>query len=304
MTFTARMILILTLLMPFAAELAAQETSTTDTATTTAADTTTTAATTTATETPADGTEVAGSTRSSYEVRNQFTTILRRSAPELTTILAHEPSLLANDAFLAQYPDLARFVAEHPEIRTHGRFYLAEFPTNRRSLLDEIIEPMLIFAVFALVAFALAWLIRTVIEQKRWNRLSKTQSEVHNKILDRFGTTAELLEYVKTPAGTKFLESAPIPLHAEAPSSGGRRNLPMNRVLWSIQLGVVVAIGGLGMLLISLRHADESGEALFVLGAIALSVGAGFIASAAVTLLLSRRLGILERPTGESELVQ
>ena len=43
---------------------------------------------------------------------------------------------------------------------------------------------------------ALAWLIRTLIEQRRWKQLSRTQSDVHNKILDRFNTTEQLLEYI------------------------------------------------------------------------------------------------------------
>ncbi|HJX29810.1 MAG TPA: hypothetical protein VJ885_18055 [Thermoanaerobaculia bacterium] len=43
---------------------------------------------------------------------------------------------------------------------------------------------------------------------------------MHNKILDRFNTTEQLLEYIRTPAGSKFLESAPIPLHVERPASG------------------------------------------------------------------------------------
>lgn len=86
-------------------------------------------------------------------------------------------------------------------------------------------------------------------DQKRWNRLPKTQAELHNKILDNFGTTSELLEYVKTPAGTKFLESAPIPLHEQTVTP----NAPLARVLWSVQIGVIASVGALGMLLVSDR---------------------------------------------------
>jgi hypothetical protein len=137
--------------------------------------------------------------------------------------------------------------------------------------------------------------VRTIIEQKRWNRLSKTQAEVHNKILDRFGTTSELLEYVKTPAGTKFLESAPIPLHEEKVP----QNAPLARVLWSIQIGVVLAVGALGMLLVSFRFEKESAQGLFAMGMIGFCVGAGFIASAIVSIVLSRRLGLWKEETAE-----
>jgi small-conductance mechanosensitive channel len=159
-----------------------------------------------------------------------------------------------------------------------------------------VFEALIIFATFLLVALALAWLLRTIIEQKRWSRLSRTQSEVHNKILDRFGTSEELLAYVRTPAGTRFLESAPIPLHAERPAQGAPQSAPLTRVLWSIQIGVVVAVGSLGMLLVSIPFDGEGARALFVLGAIGFCVGVGFVASAAVSLVLSRRLGLWEPP--------
>jgi hypothetical protein len=155
-------------------------------------------------------------------------------------------------------------------------------------MVGEVLEGLTNFAVFSLIAFALSWLVRTIIEQKRWSRLSRTQSEVHNKILDRFSTSGELLDYIRTPAGTKFLESAPIPLHTES----APQNAPLSRVLWSVQIGVVVAAASLGMILVSGRLEKESAQELFALGMIGASIGVGFIASALVSVFLSRRLGL------------
>lgn len=284
MTPVTRMFLIVLLAMPLAAGLSAQETTTTAEATTG----------TVATETAAPAVETETAALSSYEVRNRFTALVHNSAPELATILGLQPNLLANKEFMAGYPEIAQFVAEHPEVISRPRFFLAEFGdrTYRAGPLEQILEPILALLGILLVAMALLWIFRTWIEQRRWSRLSRTQSEVHNKILDRFGTSAELLEYIRTPAGTKFLESAPIPLHAErAP-----QNAPLGRVILSIQAGVIVAAAGLGMLLVSLRYSDDSGEGLFALGAIALCIGAGFIGSALVTLVLSRRLGLWAAP--------
>lgn len=298
MTSATRLILILMLALPGA--VAGQEVSTTaqpSTTTTSSAPATTDTSTTAAepaAPTPAATNETGELRPSSYEIRNRFSALLRRSAPELTRILVIEPSLLSNEAFVAQYPELQRFVERHPEIRQHARFYLAEFEHPRRESgpVEEVIEPLLTFAGILLLAFALAWLVRTVIEQRRWSRLSRTQNEVHNKILDRFGTSAELLEYIKSPAGTKFLESAPIPLRSEPVSQPA----PLTRVVWSIQAGVVVATAALGMLLVSLRYSAEAGQGLFAMGMIGLCVGLGFIGSAAVSLILSRRLGLWPAP--------
>lgn len=273
MDLITRSILTLALILTMALPLFAQESTSTAEVTTTA---TTTAA-------PAE-------TRSSFEIRNELSSLLRQRPPEVATILQLDPSLLSDESFLAKYPELRNFTAAHPEVRHNPRFYLEEFesPRPRRGLAEDVLEGLTIFAVFILIAFALAWLVRTVIEQKRWNRLSRTQSEVHNKILDRFSTSGELLDYIRTPAGTKFLESAPIPLHAES----APQNAPLSRVMWSIQIGVVIAAASIGTLLVSGRFEKESSQELFALGMIGASIGAGFIASAVVSLFLSRRLGL------------
>ncbi|HEX2254468.1 MAG TPA: hypothetical protein VHQ65_14460 [Thermoanaerobaculia bacterium] len=247
-------------------------------------------------QSPATSGAVAEPAGGNHEVRTNLHALLRDHPPELRQLLTLEPALLSNAEFLTRYPELAAFLAGHPEIRRNPHFYLPPYETARRSpLLADIAEMMTVFASFLLVALALGWLVRTLIEQKRWNRLSRTQTEVHNKILDRFGTSDELLAYVKSPAGSRFLESAPIPLHADRPAA---QSPPLPRTLWSVQIGVVVAAGALGMLLVSLRSDAETAQALFALGAIGLCLGAGFIASAVVSMILSRRLGLWAPPAG------
>ncbi|HWW61711.1 MAG TPA: hypothetical protein VN181_10125, partial [Thermoanaerobaculia bacterium] len=257
-----------------------------------ATETTSTAVTTTAT--PMTTT----TSSSSEEVRARFSTVLRESPPQLAGILVLEPTLLSNSAFLAGYPELARFVAEHPEVRLHPAYYLEEFdrPVNNRPF-DNVVERLTEFLVALTVVLAFAWLIRTLIEHRRWSRLARVQSEVHNKILDRFGSSEELLQYIKTPAGSKFLESAPITVYSDqAP-----QNVPMARVLWSIQLGVVIAAASIGMVIVSRQLAGEGAQALFALGVIAFSIGVGFIASALVSLFMSRRLGLWQPSDTPSE---
>lgn len=308
MPLVARLMLILVLLPALGGVVSAQEppasTATTATAAATPVDTTTTtAATSTAAESAesAEQTEAATTTappvRNSYEVRNLFTNVLRQLPPDLAPLLKLEPTLMTNDQFLAGYPELAKFLAAHPEVARNPRFYLAEFPYpgGNSSALDEIIEAMLMAILWLLSLFTLSWLIRTIIEQRRWNKLTKTQSEVHNKILDRFGSSEELLAYIKTSAGSKFLEAAPIPLRTE-PEPSAQKNLPMTRIMWSIQLGVVAAVASLGILLVSLRFEGETSQGLFAIGAIIFTIGAGFIASAVVSLILSYRLGLWQGP--------
>lgn len=269
MTLSARTILILMLVLAPAGRLIAQET-------------------------PAAGPAENRSSNRHYEVREQLTRLLQRHPDELWMLLKLDPALMTNDAFMSGYPEVQELLVRHPEILKNPRFYLSQFrsPAQERSVLGDVIEILAAVGGIGLSVVALAWLIRTLIEQKRWKQLSRTQSEVHNKILDRFNTSEQLLEYIRTPAGGKFLESAPIPLHAERPP-GGRPALA-TRIVWSVQLGVVTAIAGLGMLLLSAVFEKDAAQGLFALGAIALCLGAGFIASAFVSLYLSRRLGLWE----------
>ena len=118
-------------------------------------------------------------------------------------ILKLDPSLLTNDAFMSGYPEVQEFLVQHPELHKNPRFYLAPFnsPAQERSVLDDLFEVLAVVGGIGLTVVALAWLIRTLIEQRRWKQLSRTQSDVHNKILDRFGTSEELLAYVRSPAG-------------------------------------------------------------------------------------------------------
>ena len=303
MTLTTRFILSLLVTLALAGGAFAQESTATTAAETTAAETetveTSTAATGTSEETSTAPDETTVASAGAYAVRERFTSLLSKHPADLGTILALDPSLMSNEAFMAPYPDLREFIARHPQVRHTPRFYLAEFNyrTSSRSVVGDVLESVTIFATFVLIAFALSWVIRTINEQKRWNKLFRTQSEVHNKILDRFGTSAEVLDYVKTPAGTKFLESAPIQVHDERPRQIS--NPPFTRAMWSIQIGVVLAVAALGMLLVSGRFDKESAQGFFALGVIGFSVGAGFIASAIVSIFLSRRLGLWQGPGPE-----
>ncbi len=300
MSLTTRMILILALMLPLACGAFAQEEETTTATATTA---TTNAETSTATSKTAPASDDAETTtaaktgterkpvnESSYETRNRFANVLRTLPPEVAHILVLDPTLMSNEEFLSGHPRLQEFLTKHPEVLRQPRFYLAEFSAPHRpgGVFEDIVEMLVIGSIWFFMAFALAWVVRTIIEQKRWRALTKSQSEVHNKILDRFGSSEEVLAYMKTPAGTKFLESAPIPLHAEKPA----QRAPHSRAIWSIQLGVILVAAALGMLLVSLRLEGESSEGMFALGAIAFSIGGGFIASAFVSLLLSRKLGL------------
>jgi hypothetical protein len=154
-----------------------------------------------------------------------------------------------------------------------------------------VFEGVGIFAGFGMGIGLLAWLIRTLIDYRRWHRLSKVQTDFHTKLLDRFTAHEDLLAYVQSPAGAKFLQSSPITLDAGPRSMGA----PLGRILWSAQAGLVMTAVGIGLQVASWQLADDASQPLHVLGILGIALGVGFAVSALMSFVISQRLGLLER---------
>jgi len=251
-------------------------------------------------ETPATTTTVVMST-DSRETRQEFHELLRRLPPEVGKVLKLDPSLWSNKEFLGTYPALAAFVNAHPDVAHSPSFYLESVwvpsdPTPETAsfrIWSNLLETISIFGGFLFFAVVLTWLIRTTIEHRRWSRLAKTQAEVHNKLMDRFASNEDLLNYIQTPVGKRFLESAPILLEEPAarPVSA-----PIGRILLSVQAGLVLLAGGIGMQVVSMSAQKDAAEPLAALGTLGIAVGIGLVVSAAASFLLSRRLGLWREP--------
>jgi hypothetical protein len=137
----------------------------------------------------------------------------------------------------------------------------------------------------------LIWLIRQLSENRRWNRIFKLQSEVHARLIDKFGSSQELAAYMETEAGKRFLEAAPIPVGFEQ-----EKRIPnvIARVLLPLQIGIVLVLLGLGCFLLRAASTDTN-IPMLVFGTLALMPGLGFIISAGVTWVLAGRLGLMPK---------
>jgi hypothetical protein len=233
--------------------------------------------------------------------RDQFMQLLEKYPPPLGRILKLDPSLLANDGYLAPYPVLINFLAQHPEVNRNPAFFLERIQVGTGYLRDDestqgyrmwqnVLDWFGGVAVGAMILATLGWLIKMLVDYRRWYRLSKVQAEVHNKLLDRLTANDELLAYVQSPAGSRFLQSAPISLDPGARTVGA----PLGRILWSIQAGLVLAAGGFGLQYVSGRVISEAAQPIFAFGVLGVALGVGFIGSAIVSYMLSRRLGLFE----------
>lgn len=234
--------------------------------------------------------------------REALNNLLEKYPPALGRVLKLDPSLMSNPGYLAAYPGLTAFLSQHPEILRNPDYFLERIgipnynyndpARRRREEMLEVLAGIALFLAFLVVTSVIVWAIRMIVTHRRWNRLSKVQYEVHNKLLDRFTSNEDLLAYVQTPAGKRFLESAPIPLQDEPPLLSA----PLSRILWSVQAGVVLTIAGFGLLYVSTRFIEEPAQFFMVIGVLSIALGAGFIVSAVAAYALSRKLGLLEPP--------
>ena len=233
--------------------------------------------------------------------RGELSELLQHYPPSLRGALALDPSLLGNQSYLEPYPAVLGYLDKHPEIARNPSYYLGDGsgsrpPSDRESRLLSMWEEAA-GMVAALIGFSVAigvlvWLTRTIIDYRRWNRLAKVQTDVHTKILDRFTANDDLLAYIQSPAGSKFLESSPIKLDAGPRSVGA----PLARILWSVQGGLVLLAGGIGLLVVSGRVANDVSQGIQALGVLGIALGLGFVISAIISFVISRKLGLIEPP--------
>jgi hypothetical protein len=250
------------------------------------------------------------------DTQEQLIKLLRLS-PTLTSVVAHDPTLLSNQDYVSRNnPQLAQFLVTHPEVARNPEFYLftnlnprdgrrdqalqrAVWPDiswsqNNSSRPEDIVAPIAALAAFACFLAALVWMIRVFLENRRWGRIFKLQSEVHGRLIDKFSSNQELALYMGTDAGKRFLEAAPISAGLEP-----EQRMPnvVARVLTPLQIGIVLVLLGAGFWL--LRNTRPEMEIpMLVLGTISLMPGLGFIISAGITWVLAGRLGLM--PEGPS----
>jgi hypothetical protein len=250
--------------------------------------------------------------------REQVIALLRMS-PTLTQVIETDPAILSDQDYVTRSnPQLAQYLTQHPEVVRNPDFYLfSEIAGSHGHQVDNLrhhtgnnspysadaqlhrayIDTFQGVLTFVGIVGSLLWLIRILLENRRWTRVFRLQSEVHAKLIDRFANNQELLHYMETEPGKRFLEAAPIPVAVDRnqPLPGG-----LARVLGPLQLGIVLTLLGIGLLI--LQHSlPDMADGLLIFGMVALMPGLGFIISALITWRLSTRLGLMLPPPTATE---
>jgi hypothetical protein len=239
------------------------------------------------------------------DTREDLRAILDKYPNSVPEILRRDPSLMARADYMAAYPDLVAFLNQHPEVPRNVEFYFEGFASwqNPRRL-DPSFEALGILLgglgvgfVLIMLATIIIWLVRAFIQHRRWLKASQVQAEVHTKLMDRMTSHEELLSYVQSPAGRRFLEAAPMRPESEGPPFSA----PVGSIIWSLMAGVVLTVLGIGFRYAGNIVKDDAHDAIIVVGVIILSLGVGFIIASLMAFAVSSRLGLFpSKPAPES----
>ena len=214
------------------------------------------------------------------------------SHPEIQRDVIGDPNRIISDPnFMHDHPALQAFLDAHPLVKADPRAFVSpelwRFE-NRRSDTEELLSWFIPFTVFICCLLAVLWVLRLVLENRRWNKSFRIHEEVHTKLIEKFASGQDLTAYMGSDAGRRLLEWTPPSIDT------GSRGVPAaaGRILWSIQAGLVLGLVGVGLLLVRDRVPDAV-EPLLVFGTLGATVGAGFIISAFVSYALSKHLGLM-----------
>lgn len=247
------------------------------------------------------------SIQSAEQTRSDFRQVLRQYPPALGRVLLLDPTLLTNKAYLEPYPVLLQFLASHPEVARDPVYFLGHLSDSayitertpgdavRRDAINmwrNTFTDLLVFSGFALFAFSLGWVIKYVVDHRRWLRTTKTQAEVHAKLLERMTSGDDLRNYMESEAGQRFLQASPLALESANQQSVGA---PFSRILWSVQVGVVMIALGVGFLIVKRGLETEVAQMVGAWGTLAIALGVGFAISSAASYVISSRLGLIDK---------
>ena len=143
-------------------------------------------------------------------------------------------------------------------------------------------EDVILFPIFFTLIGFVIWTIFSTI---RRSKTAKLQAELQTKLLEKFGSGQELLAYVQSEAGKRFLESLTM-----------EQRTPYGRILGAAQVSVILILVSFAFLYLRGRVAGAD-EGFLVFGTITLSLGVGFGLSAALSYYMSKSFGLLTEST-------
>lgn len=146
-------------------------------------------------------------------------------------------------------------------------------------------EQITIAIVLPIFFGSLVFVVYTIVTSLYRTRRDRLMADVTSKLLEKLGAGAELTNFINSDA-YKNLLSGP----------QGGHGVYATRILNTLQSGIVILCGGIGMEFVANMSGSlhEFGDFLKMAGGIIISIGAGFTISAGWSYFLLKRWGLIE----------
>jgi len=212
--------------------------------------------------------------------------------PEIQNDVIGRPALISDPKYVREHPEVQAFLDNHPLVKADPRAFvnrpLTRYYVPPSSEVDSLLRDVYAFSVFICILLAVIWVVRTLVESRRWNRSFKMHEELHAKLVEKFASSQDFNAYLQSDTGRRLLEWTP-----PVPDSVGGLPNTIHRILWSLQAGVILFLVGLGLLVLRAVMDVSAAPALTVFGTLGMTLGAGFILSALISYGLSKHLGLI-----------
>jgi hypothetical protein len=144
------------------------------------------------------------------------------------------------------------------------------------------VEGIVVLCIFLGLPWVLGTVYRSHLNHQRFMKVLQLKADMNSRLLDRVGTDANALEFLKSEAQQQMFDvrlSDPTP---RIPS-------PYSRVLTTIQVGLMLLCGGGGMLYIRqfMTHGNDQ-EVFLTFGTVGVALGTGALLSAVAALVIVR----------------
>jgi hypothetical protein len=147
-------------------------------------------------------------------------------------------------------------------------------------------EAIAVTTIFVGIPWVLGWILRTYLNHVQFMKVLQLRAENNARMLDRFGSDAAFLDYLKSDAQQKMFEvRTPEP----------RMPAPYMRMLTTIQIAFLLLSAGGACLYIRGYMFEGDKDAFLFLGTIGVALGLGSLLSAAAAFVVARMWGPLNR---------
>lgn len=133
------------------------------------------------------------------------------------------------------------------------------------------------------VALSVVTIIRSLLDNIRRAKSDRLQAEIYTKLIDKFGSSPELVAYLQSESGMNLLRT-------EAPEQPAA----YSRILNAVQFGIIGSVVGGALLWLGRMFHGEAQEVLMVAGTLTLAAGGGLLLAGGAAYGLSRHLGLVD----------